>query len=251
MFYERLMIMKRFISGVTVGLLISSTIAFAATYTAHQAGFKVLVNGKEFTSDPPPLVVEGRTYLPLRAMGDALGVPVEWNAELKQAEVGTTIPVAEQKTYSRTNPAPIGTSQTYTKTSDWLETDNYTVNISVQEVIRGEKAWQKIKDANMFNSPAKDGYEYILVKIGFTVMNTKSDFSIDANSYGFTAFSSTNEEMEYASVVEPDPELSASLYEGASTEGYITVQVKKDDPNPKLAYGLDYNGSNGIWFSLN
>ena len=80
--------MKKFISGIVTGALLTSTIALAASYVAEPASFKVLVNGKEFTSDPPALVVNGSTYLPLRAVGDALGVPVVWNAELKQAEVG-------------------------------------------------------------------------------------------------------------------------------------------------------------------
>ena len=82
--------MKKFFSGLVAGVMLASTIALAATYVAETATFKVLVNGEEFVSDPPALVVEGRTYLPLRAMGDALGVPVEWNEELGQAEVGTT-----------------------------------------------------------------------------------------------------------------------------------------------------------------
>ena len=83
--------MKKFISGFVLGAFIFTAVgAFAASYVADVAGFKVLVNGKEFVSDPPALVVEGRTYLPLRAMGDALGVPVNWNAELGQAEVGIT-----------------------------------------------------------------------------------------------------------------------------------------------------------------
>ena len=81
--------MKKFIVGVITGILLSSSIAFAATYVANTASFKVLVNGEEFVSDPPALVVEGRTYLPLRAIGDALGVPVNWNEELRQAEVGS------------------------------------------------------------------------------------------------------------------------------------------------------------------
>lgn len=83
--------MKKFILGFILGALIFSVVGvFAASYVADVAGFKVLVNGKEFVSDPPALVVEGRTYLPLRAMGDALGVPVNWNDELGQAEVGVT-----------------------------------------------------------------------------------------------------------------------------------------------------------------
>lgn len=81
--------MKKFILGLILGAFIFSAVGvFAASYVADVAGFKVLVNGKEFVSDPPALVVEGRTYLPLRAMGDALGVPVNWNEELGQAEVG-------------------------------------------------------------------------------------------------------------------------------------------------------------------
>lgn len=80
--------MKKFISGALVGATLASTVALAGSYIAEPASFKVMVNGKEFASDPPVVVVEGYTYLPLRAMGDALGVPVNWNAELNQAEVG-------------------------------------------------------------------------------------------------------------------------------------------------------------------
>ncbi len=81
--------MKRAIAGFMAGALIFGSIGvFAGNYVANTVDFKVMVNGKEFTSDPPPLEVEGRTYLPLRAIGDALGVPVGWNEELRQAEVG-------------------------------------------------------------------------------------------------------------------------------------------------------------------
>ncbi len=96
--------MKKFISGFLAGAVCFCTIgAFAASYVADVAGFKVLVNGKEFVSDPPALVVEGRTYLPLRAIGDALGVPVNWNAELGQAEVGTMPSVEGAEVKTETN----------------------------------------------------------------------------------------------------------------------------------------------------
>lgn len=81
--------MKRFLVGFLSGALIFGTVgAFAASYIANPAGFKVVVNGEEFTSDPPAMVINDRTYLPLRAIGDALGVPVAWNDALQQAEVG-------------------------------------------------------------------------------------------------------------------------------------------------------------------
>lgn len=84
--------MKRFISGFLLGAILFSVIgAVAVSYIANPVDFKVLVNGQEFVSDPPALEVEGRTYLPLRAIGKALGVPVKWNEELRQAEVGSSV----------------------------------------------------------------------------------------------------------------------------------------------------------------
>lgn len=58
-------------------------------YSAEPATFEVLVNGKTFKPDDVPvLVVEGRTMLPLKAIGDALGVPVKWDSEKRQVVVG-------------------------------------------------------------------------------------------------------------------------------------------------------------------
>ena len=116
--------MKRFIGGFLSGALLFGAIsAFAVTYVANPVDFKVLVNGEEFVSDPPALEVEGRTYLPLRAMGDALGVPVEWNAELGQAEVGTTPANAEINNVTQTNDKWKMTYLNYKQTS---QIDEYT-----------------------------------------------------------------------------------------------------------------------------
>ena len=84
--------MKKFIIGFVLGALIfSASTAYAATqFTAHIANFKVLVNGEEFKATTGEvLTVEGRTYLPLRDMGNALGVSVVWNEKLRQVEIGT------------------------------------------------------------------------------------------------------------------------------------------------------------------
>lgn len=80
---------KLFSSLVISGILATSVCTYAETtsWKADKATFKVMVRGEEFISENPAIVVEGRTYLPLRAMGNALDVNVEWNAELKQAEV--------------------------------------------------------------------------------------------------------------------------------------------------------------------
>ena len=83
--------MKKIVVGFILGVVTSlSFTAFAVNsdiFTAQKASFEVFVDGKRFESENPPLVVEGRTYLPLRATGEALGVEVEWNQDLKRVEI--------------------------------------------------------------------------------------------------------------------------------------------------------------------
>lgn len=242
--------MKRFISGFILGAMIFATIgAVAVTYVATPAGFKVMVNGKEFTSDPPAMVINDFTYLPLRAMGNALGVPVEWNAELQQAEVGIISSVSGE--YSRANPAPLNTAQTYTKEDEWFEENNYTVSIKVLETVRGEAAYNALNTGVLAYPEPNEGYEYINARIEFSVVETKGDYSVQPSQGYFKSFTSNNEECPQNFYASREPYLTGSLYSGGKTEGWITMMVKKDDANPKLAYGLDYNGAGGIWFALN
>lgn len=238
--------------------MLASTVAFAA-YTAEPATFKVLVNGEEFNSDPPAMVINGSTYLPLRAMGSALGVPVEWNSELNRAEVGNSAPKAEANQYSRTNPAPLNTVQEYTHKypySQYLDvssiTPDYTAAIRVIETIRGAKAWDMIKEANMFNEEPKDGYEYIIAKVAFSALSVQNDASVNASCYNFDFYSGNNE--EYDSVyVTMDNTLNQNLYSGGNAEGYVVGMVKTDDKSPKLVYGLSLGTElygKAIWFAL-
>ena len=109
--------MKKIVSGLVIGgILATCPLAYAETtsWTAAMATFKVLVRGTEFISENPAVVIDGRTYLPLRAMGDVLGVSVEWNPDLKQAEVDMA-----EKAQSTTNTVaptkPTKTTWTATK----------------------------------------------------------------------------------------------------------------------------------------
>ncbi len=52
---------------------------------------RVVVNGKVLELDVEPVVAEGRTLIPMRALFEALGKEVTWNDSLKMASVGTEI----------------------------------------------------------------------------------------------------------------------------------------------------------------
>jgi hypothetical protein len=46
-----------------------------------------IVNGKEVSIDAPPIIVEGRTLVPLRFISENLGASVEWEAETQKVTI--------------------------------------------------------------------------------------------------------------------------------------------------------------------
>lgn len=72
---------KWLIAGVAA-LTLTGVQAAGAADNALQAitvPFKILSDGKEVKTDKNPVVIDGSTYVPLRALGEALGKQVEWN----------------------------------------------------------------------------------------------------------------------------------------------------------------------------
>lgn len=55
--------------------------------TNGQATFNI--NGKDVTPEVPQQIIDGRFMLPLRAVGEALGEPVNWDSATKTAYIGT------------------------------------------------------------------------------------------------------------------------------------------------------------------
>ena len=66
-----------FITGVITALTFTAFATSTGLFTAQQATYDIYVKGEKFISENPPVVIGGRTYLPLRAIGEALGENVE------------------------------------------------------------------------------------------------------------------------------------------------------------------------------
>jgi PKD repeat protein len=162
----------------------------------------------------------------------------------------TAVVVSGVEGGSRDWPAHIGTTVAHQEDDDYLYGD-HTVNATVRMVIRGEDAWDLIEDANMFNDPPHEGYEYILALIDFGFENSSvADIQYDISSWDFTAVSSLGVDQEVPFVVEPDPPLSGELYAGASLQGWAAYEVPNDDTYPLLTFGRDLDGLGGMWFEL-
>ncbi len=224
--------MKKFILGFICGAVILGTTAVAATdtsYSAVPAWFKVLVNGEEFTSDPPALIVEGRTYLPLRAMGDALGVPVEWNEELKQAEVGT-VPVVSEATIDNE----------IAQNEKWKMT--YT----------GYKSASQLSDYQQAN----DGKEFLIFFFDIeNVSDEENDFSSLFYLDCYVDDIKTQNVLGLGNVDGASPLTSVTVASGKKSKGYLAFEVDPSWEIVELIYDddlfhSDADDSNVLKFTL-
>ncbi len=89
---------KGFISGVCVALVLSSGAVFADTITktvnAVYNNIKIVIDGKQITpkdangNTVEPFIIDGTTYLPVRAVSEALGKEVDWDGTSNTVYIG-------------------------------------------------------------------------------------------------------------------------------------------------------------------
>ena len=239
--------------GVLIGCMFAGSMPMAMAAVAQinlpvsYNDIKIVIDGKRLNTDNEPFISEGVTYLPVRAIAEAVGKDVSWDGETNTVYIDEKKPETET-TYSRTNPAPLGEKQTITIDNG---TTTYTATVEITDAERGYAAWKKIKAANVYNPEPEDGMEYILVKAKITIDKVDGDKAISINKYMFDAFSSNGEQYDFYDVtVVPAPEFKGDLYEGGSKEGYFTFLVDKKDDAPKLVFERNSDGSGGLWFAI-
>src|SRR5690606_38209478 len=74
-----------------VGLIGTSAFASSSNWTEVKALFdhqmKVTIHGETPQQDLTPLIVDGTAYLPVRELGDALGMNVVWNEQQYRIDI--------------------------------------------------------------------------------------------------------------------------------------------------------------------
>ncbi|MBN3523024.1 stalk domain-containing protein [Paenibacillus apiarius] len=69
--------MKKLVTGFICGAIFFSGIAFAASnFTAKAEEYKIYINGQEKALSDKPVSIEGKLYLPIRELADAVGYRV-------------------------------------------------------------------------------------------------------------------------------------------------------------------------------
>jgi hypothetical protein len=160
--------------------------------------------------------------------------------------------------YSPKSPAIIGATleDNILFAIGYMHNEMYNVKITLLEVVRGEKAWGRIKAAGASNKPPDTGFEYILahVKFEFLATDLPGNLSHTLKGEQFVAYSANGKQYGATSVIPPKPELSGTLYSGDSAEGWVVLQVPQDDSKPLMTFCVNPGGafeqSGHMWFQL-
>jgi hypothetical protein len=241
---------KRLITAAIASLVLVSTFS-AGAYAATK--INLIVNGKTTSADIQE--IKGAPYVSLKDVGNLLGANVKYDSKTKTATItskgNTTSPSTNDTVQSsRTKPASIGSTQSFTVDTVLKK---HTGQVSITQVIRGDEAWKLISQANTFNTPPKEGYEYILAKANVKIVTNKKnvDAAVDIWKGDFVLVSSAGTDYDTLSAVLPDPSIDSKVYAGSSAEGWVAFQVKKDDLSPVISFARKYDGSGGVWFKTN
>lgn len=113
---------KGFVSGILASIMLMSFVATAyAAYqkqaTLHYTGIKITLDGETITPTDgngktvDPFIVDGTTYLPVRAVANALGLDVAWDQSpqtVKLTQRGTAPGQSTSQSKPDTNWKPVG-----------------------------------------------------------------------------------------------------------------------------------------------
>lgn len=72
------------IAGFTMGILCCGFIPGVGGEAGALETIRIFIDGKELYSDVPPLIIDGRTMVPIRAISEGMGMTVKWNDAQRQ-----------------------------------------------------------------------------------------------------------------------------------------------------------------------
>jgi len=117
--------LKGFVAGILVMTLLMPIVAVANTTITRQItyGVSVVLNGQpmQFEADSQPFVMDGRTFLPVRAIAEAADMTVDFDGNTNTVFLGSRTP-----TYTPTpQPTPAPTPQPTPQPASIYLFDNY------------------------------------------------------------------------------------------------------------------------------
>jgi hypothetical protein len=157
---------------------------------------------------------------------------------------------------SYSSPASVGvTIKTTIERGDaYSAPEIYNLEITLLEIVRGHEAWERIEAQNSSNEPPRFGFEYVLahIRFGYFRRSRPMGGEVYRLTEGQFAAISPDGKTEYEIppvLSQPQPQLIGSTVSpGESRDGWILLQVPKDDKKPLLIFKRqNVEGVHGIW----
>lgn len=166
---------------------------------------KIVVDGKEVSTSAEPFVYNGTTYLPIRAVGEAVGKEVTWNAGTNTVYLGE-VPASAQQAQAGVQQQP---ETMPTVTSDlpvMAQYGEFYVSISMEEL---SELLPTIRSGDESAFLLADLY---LMFMENTLSDNKPQISRVAYAEAQTAFAGITNAPEYAEAKEYFEEIAQSMF---------------------------------------
>ena len=181
---------------MSTGMLLSGvTVAYG-----EESNISLQINGSEISAEVPPTIMEGRTMVPVRAIFEAVGANIDFNAETKtitakkgdttvNMTVGAKIATVNSKEVQLDAPAVIVNGRTLAPARFVAETFGYTVQwdsenkiVKITGSTEFYKDYSDLPDYGSFSGATLLGNEKIDVD-GFVGQGYIYDFKYDKSKF--------------------------------------------------------------------
>lgn len=152
---------------------------------------------------------------------------------------------------TRSDPMPIGNTvqlDVIINGEDYDDRYEGAAELTINEVIIGNEAYDMLLAENQFNDPAPEGYQWALIHTNFELVESETD---DHAYYVMDEFSIVEGDGSSApreSAVTPDAYGSEDIYSGGTSSGYSAMIVPED--NDFLIHYDDFL-YNSVFFEIN
>jgi len=225
---------------------------------------KVLVDGTEVGVNA--YRIENSNYFKLRDIAKALDFGVWFDEESNIVNIETDIGYNPKYTGKREVEAEPVIQLTPLQKSVSVEVDNkkqfdlgksnteqFKATITFVEIIRGEKAAEKVKSADVHNPATGIGKEYLLAWVRAKITDSKdkktvtlSDIRTNLNCYSSDGFKYPPSNPKNLNPVYEQPTVI-----GDTVEGWVAFAVDRTDPEPTVQIGgANIDDGNSAWFRL-
>ena len=153
------------------------------------------------------------------------------------------------------SPAPLGTAIKVPLPGVTSQADmqRYYAEVALLQIMRGSEAWERAKTQSVVDVPPKADFEYVLAQAKFGYFQRGRGGKTEPYKLlegQFVAASSDGKtEYEIPHVLrQPEPELIGYTFKiNESREGWILLQVPKDERKPLLIFKREHAGGGGLW----